>query len=43
MTYVYDKITNIGLDNGLSPVRRQAIILTKDDFLLIGLKRTKFT
>ena len=28
-------ITNIGLDNGLSPVRRQAIIWTSAGILLI--------
>ena len=30
------KLTIIGADNGLSPSRRQAIILTKDGILLIG-------
>ena len=29
-------------DNGLSPVRRQAFILTDDSMLLIGLLGTKF-
>ena len=35
-------LTIIGLDNGLSPVRRQAIIWTSDWILLIGLLRTNF-
>ena len=30
----------IGSDNGLSPVRRQSITLTYDDFILIGPSET---
>ena len=31
------------LDNGLSPIRRQAIIWTSADILLIGLLETSFS
>ena len=37
------KLTNIGSDNGLSPGRRQAIILTNVGLLLIGLLGTNFS
>ena len=37
------KITIIGSDNGLSPGRRQAIILTNDGILLTGPLRTNFS
>ena len=33
----------IGSDDGLSPVRRQAIICTNDHLLFIGPLRTKFS
>ena len=33
---------NIGSDNGLSPIRRQIIILTNSGFLLIGNLGTNF-
>ena len=37
MTHIcVSKLTTIGSDNGLSPGRRQAIILTKAGILLIG-------
>ena len=38
-----DKLTFIGLDNGLSPSRRQAIIWTSTGILLIGLLGTNFS
>ena len=34
---------NIGSDNGLSPIRRQAIIWTNDGLLLIALPGTDFS
>ena len=37
------KLTIIGQDNGLSPVRRQAIIWTNAGILLIGPLRTNFS
>ena len=37
------KLTNIGSDNGLSPGRRQAIIWTNDEILLIGPLGTNFS
>ena len=37
------KLTIIGPDNGLSPGRRQAIIWTKDEILLIGPLETNFS
>ena len=37
------KLTVIGSDNGLSPARRQAIILTNSVILLIGLLGTNFS
>ena len=37
------KLTTIGLDNGLSPGRRQAIIWTNAGILLIGPLGTKFS
>ena len=37
------KLTNIGSDNGLSPGRRQAIIWTNDEILLIGVLGTNFS
>ena len=37
------KLTIIGPDNGLSPGRRQAIIWTKDEILLIGPLGTNFS
>ena len=37
------KVTIIGSDNGLSPDRRQAIILTNAGVLLIGPFRTNFS
>ena len=37
MTHIYvGNLAIIGLDNGLSPGRRQAIIWTNDDKLLTG-------
>ena len=36
------KICIIGLDNGLSPARRQAIIWTNAEILLMGLPGTNF-
>ena len=36
-------VTIIGSDNGLSPVRRQAIIWTNDGILLIGPSGTNFS
>ena len=38
-----DNLTGIGLDNGLSPGRRQAIIWTNDGILLIGPSGTNFS
>ena len=37
------KLTIIGSDNGLSPGRRQAIIWTSDEILLIGALKTNFS
>ena len=37
------KLTNIGPDNGLSPGRRQAIIWTNAEKLLIGPLGTNFS
>ena len=37
------KLTIIGSDNGLSPERRQAIILTNATILLIGTLGTNFS
>ena len=37
------KLTIIGLDNGLAPGRRQAIIWTNDEILLIGHLRTNLS
>ena len=36
-------LTIIGSDNGLSPGRRQAIIWTNDEILLIGALETNFS
>ena len=36
-------LTIIGSDNGLSPVRRQAIIWTNAEILLIGPLKTNFS
>ena len=41
--YVSVNWVSIGSDNGLSPVRRQAIIWTYTEFLSIGLLATKFS
>ena len=38
-----NKLTIVGLDNGLSPDRRQAIIWTNDGILLIGPLATNFS
>ena len=44
MTYIcVSKLPIIGLDNGLSPGRRQAIIWTNDGLLLIGPIGTNFS
>ena len=44
MTHIcVGKLTNIGSDNGLSPGRRQAIILTNAAILLIGPLGTNFS
>ena len=44
MTHIcVDDITTIGSDNGLSPDRRQAIIWTNAEILLIGTLGTKFS
>ena len=44
MTHIcVGNLTIIGSDNGLSPVRRQAIIWTKAGILLIGLLGTNFS
>ena len=44
MTHIcVGKLTIIGLDNGLSPGRRQAIIWTNDGILLIGPLGTNFS
>ena len=44
MTHVcVGKLTIIGSDNGLSPGRRQAIIWTNDEMLLIRTLRTNFS
>ena len=44
MTYIcIGKLTNIDLDNGLSPERRQAIIWTNVGILLIGHLGTNFS
>ena len=44
MTHIYvSKLTIIGSDNGLSPGRRQAIIWTNDEILLIEPLGTKFS
>ena len=40
--YMRGKLTTIGSDNGLSPVRRQAIIQTNTGILLIGPLGTNF-
>ena len=37
------KLTSIGSDNGLSPGRRQAVILTNAGILLIGPLGTNFS
>ena len=37
------RLTIIGSDNGLSPGRRQAIIITNAEMLLIGPLRTNFS
>ena len=43
-THIYvGKLTIIGSDNGLSPERRQAIILTNAGILLIGPLGTNFS
>ena len=41
--YMRRKLTIIGSDNGLSPGRRQAIIWTTAEILLIGLLGTNFS
>ena len=44
MTHIcVSKLTIIGSDNGSSPDRRQAIILTTDGILYIGPQGTKFS
>ena len=44
MTHIHvSKLTTIGLDNGLSPGRRQAIIWTNDGILLIRTSGTNFS
>ena len=44
MTHIcVSKLTIIGSDNGLSPGRRQAIIWTNAELLLVGPLRTKFS
>ena len=44
MTHIcVSKLSIVGLDNGLSPDRRQAIILTNDGILLIGPLGTNFS
>ena len=44
MTHIYViKLTIIGSDNGLSPGRHQAIILTNAGVLLIGPSGTNFS
>ena len=44
MTHIcVSKLTIIGSDNGLSPGRRQAIILTNAGILLIGPLGTNFS
>ena len=44
MTHIcVSKLTIIGLDNGLSPDRRQAIIWNNAGLLLIGPLRTNFS
>ena len=44
VTHIYvSKLTIIGLDNGLAPGRRQAIIWTNDGILLIRTFRTHFS
>ena len=44
VTYIcVSKLTIIGSDNGLSPSRRQAIILTNAGMLLIGPLGTNFS
>ena len=44
MTHIYvSKLTIIGSDNGLSPDRRQAIILTNAGILLIRTLGTNFS
>ena len=44
MTHKYViKLINIGSDNGLSPGRRQAIILTNAGILLIGILGRNFS
>ena len=42
MQIYISKLTIIGLDNGLSPGGRQAIIWTNDGILLIGPLETNF-
>ena len=41
--YMCQQLTTIGLDNGLSPGRRQAIIRTDAGILLIGHIGTNFS
>ena len=44
MTHIWvSKLTIIGSDNGLSPERRQANILTNAGILLIGSLKTNFS
>ena len=44
VTHIYvSKLTNINLNNGLSPGRRQAIIWTSAGILLIGPLGTNFS